>query len=204
MASINSSKPYQITLGGVGGQGVLTMTDILCDAALASDFPVRGSETHGMAQRGGSILTHVRIASISAQAFAPLIRDRSADVIISTEPVEALRHARYVKQNGIILTNKRGVPPPSMTYRRETYPDMKNLIAALHKFSSNVVVIDGTGLAEFAGNPASLNVVMLGALSKVEGFPIDSKILQESIHVRFREKFREVNQKAFDGGFNAF
>lgn len=201
MSEKNPPKPYEIALCGVGGQGVLTMTDILCEAALVSGYVVRGSETHGMAQRGGSILTHVRIASESSQAFAPLIRDRSADLLIATEPVEALRQARFISSNGIILTNLRGVPPPSMTHKREKYPENEDLTAALRKFSPNVVVIDGTGLAEFTGSPASLNVVMLGAASKVEGFPISSETLLACIHARFRERFKELNQRAFDAGF---
>ncbi|MFQ5977779.1 MAG: indolepyruvate oxidoreductase subunit beta [Candidatus Heimdallarchaeota archaeon] len=203
MTSNNFQKPYEIALCGVGGQGVLTMTDILCDAAVVNGFTVRGSETHGMAQRGGSILTHIRIADASSQVFAPLIRDRSADVLVATEPVEALRQARIVSGNGIILVNLHGVPPPSLTYSREKYPENEDIIAALHEFCSNIKSIDATGLAEFAGSPASLNVVMLGALSKVEGFPISFKTVGAQVHTRFRERFREVNQRAFEAGYDA-
>ncbi|MFX0115826.1 MAG: indolepyruvate oxidoreductase subunit beta [Candidatus Hodarchaeota archaeon] len=203
MAELKLNKPYEIVLSGVGGQGVLTMTDILCETALVSGFRVRGSETHGMAQRGGSIVTHVRIARGASEVFAPLIRDRSADVLVATEPAEALRQARFVSPQGIIVTNLRGVPPPSMTHSREKYPKKEDLIAALQEFSPKVVAIDGTGMAEFAGSPASLNVVMLGALCKVEGFPMSPDTVITRIHSRFIERFKEVNQRAFDAGYSA-
>ena len=204
MAREQQEKPYEIVLSGVGGQGILTMTDILCDAALVSGFSVRGSETHGMAQRGGSILTHVRIATGSTQVFAPLIRDRSAQVLVATEPAEALRRARFVSPDGIIVVNKHGIPPPSLTYKREMYPEKDELVTALQRFCPNVFAMDATPLAELVGSPASLNVVMLGALSGVVGgFPITAETLLSRVHARFRERFRDVNERAFEAGRNA-
>ncbi|MFX0116369.1 MAG: 2-oxoacid:acceptor oxidoreductase family protein [Candidatus Hodarchaeota archaeon] len=90
-----------------------------------------------------------------------------------------------------------------MTYNCESYPEKDALIEALQKFCLNIVPIDATGPAEFSGSPASLNAVMLGALSKVKDFPISQEIVLDQIHIRFRERFREVNQRALDAGYDA-
>ena len=97
---------YQIFLAGVGGQGILSVTDILCNAAVDMGFRVHGSETHGMSQRGGSVFSNVRFGDV----YSPLIMERDSDVIIAFEPTEALRYAHIIQPNGICLVNIHPIP----------------------------------------------------------------------------------------------
>ena len=116
---------YQIFLAGVGGQGILSVTDILCNAAIEMGFNVRGSETHGMSQRGGSVFSNVRFGDV----HSPLIMERTADILISFEPAEALRYVHFVKPEGYCLINKHPIPSPSFILSKESYPEIGAIIS---------------------------------------------------------------------------
>ncbi len=191
-------KPYEILLCGVGGQGILTISDILCEAANNMGLQIRGAETHGMAQRGGSVVSYLRIAK--EHVYAPLISERCADVIASFEPVEALRYATYIQPDGHIITNLYPIVPPSVTITKEPYPELNNVLENVKEFTSNLIAFDATKIAQELGAAVAQNVVILGALSTVPNFPIPEEELMKALKTTVKEKFIELNIKAFQEG----
>ncbi|MFW9991087.1 MAG: indolepyruvate ferredoxin oxidoreductase subunit beta [Candidatus Odinarchaeota archaeon] len=192
---------YEILFCGVGGQGILTITDIICNAALNKGLRVRGSETHGMAQRGGSVVSNVRIGE---DVYAPLIPERSSDVIISLEPVEALRYAKYVKPEGYIIFNIYAIPPPNLNLSHMSsgsYPPLERLLDNLKEFTRNHLNINATKLAEEAGAVITQNIVLLGAFAALENSPLTKEDLIAELKRYIRPKFIEMNLKAFESGY---
>ncbi len=191
---------YQIFLAGVGGQGILSVTDILCNAAVDMGFKVHGSETHGMSQRGGSVFSNVRFGEI----FSPLIMERDSDVLLGFEPTEALRYAPYVKPNGLCLVNIHPIPSPSFTLTKSSYPEIKSIVLALKTYTPNVVSIDATKLASELGMSIVQNIVMLGSLSAVPDLPLSVDSLKIALKKQFRAKHFNLNLKAFEIGRQAY
>ena len=190
---------YQIFLAGVGGQGILSVTDILCNAAIDLGFKVRGSETHGMSQRGGSVFSNVRFGNI----YSPLIMERDSDVLIGFEPTETLRYARYVKPTGIILVNAHPIPSPNFTLSKSSYPEINSILTALKTYSPNVIPINATKIASSLGMPIVQNIVMLGALSAITGLPLKEESLISALKKQFKPKHFNLNLKAFKLGKEA-
>lgn len=191
---------YQIFLAGVGGQGILSITDILCNAAIELGFKVRGSETHGMSQRGGSVFSNVRFGNI----YSPLIMERDSDVLIGFEPTETLRYARYIKPKGIILVNDHPIPSPNFTLSKSSYPEINSILTALKTYSSNVISISATKIASNLGRPIVQNIVMLGALSGISELPLKEESLITALKKQFKAKHFELNLKAFKLGKQAY
>jgi indolepyruvate ferredoxin oxidoreductase beta subunit len=191
---------YQIFLAGVGGQGILSVTDILCNAAVDMGFKVHGSETHGMSQRGGSVFSNVRFGKV----YSPLIMERDSDVLLGFEPIEALRHAQYVKPDGISLVNIHPIPSPSFTLTKSSYPDLNGILSALKNYSSNVISIDAAKIAFELNMPIVQNIVMLGALSAIPGLPLTETSLISALKKQFRTKHYNLNLEAFKLGCQAF
>lgn len=191
---------YQIFLAGVGGQGILSMTDILCNAAVDMGFRVHGSETHGMSQRGGSVFSNVRFGEV----YSPLIMERDSDVILAFEPTETLRYAHFIKPNGICLVNIHPIPSPSFTLTKSSYPEIESIISALKTFSPNIISINATKLASDLGMPIVQNIVMLGALSAVPGLPLSVESLKASLKKQFKAKHFNLNLQAFEVGRQAY
>jgi indolepyruvate ferredoxin oxidoreductase beta subunit len=192
---------YEVLICGVGGQGVLVLTDILAEAANQLGIPVRGSETHGMSQRGGSIVANIRMGKVWASLTSP----GEADVVMGLEPIEALRNAPYVKRGngGVILFSTHHIPPPHLTYSRGIYPDLETITKSIGEYCNRVVKVDAVGLAKEVGNVRSANIVMLGALSSATEFPITREGLISAMNQRFHPKFAEANEKAFELGEKA-
>ncbi|MHA2298400.1 MAG: indolepyruvate ferredoxin oxidoreductase subunit beta [Candidatus Hodarchaeales archaeon] len=199
MSPTNLDK-YEIVLCGVGGQGILTVTDIICNTALQKGLKVRGSETHGMAQRGGSVMSNIRIGK---DIHAPLIPERSADVILALEPIEALRYARYVKPDGCVIFNNYTIPPPNLNLDKKEYPPIDKIIENLKDFTDNFVQVNATKLAEQAGAIISQNIVLLGAFAALEGSPITKDDLLAEMKRYIKSKFVEMNLTAFESGYKA-
>lgn len=187
---------YQIFLAGVGGQGILSVTDILCNSALEMGFKVRGSETHGMSQRGGSVFSNVRFGEV----YAPLIMERDSDILLGFEPIEALRYAQYIKPEGTCLVNTHPIPSPSFTLTKSSYPDIESIISALKSFSSNIIYLDATKIATDLGMPIIQNIIMLGALSAVPGLPLTVESLKSALKNQFKAQHFTLNLKAFETG----
>jgi indolepyruvate ferredoxin oxidoreductase beta subunit len=183
-----------VVVVGVGGQGVILISEIIGRAAMLAGLSVRGVETHGMAQRGGSVINHIRVGC----DYSAMISPGSADVLLAMEPAEALRYAHYLSPEGVALVNTRQVLPVTVTTGQATYPPLEEILAPLREVSSEVWPMDATGLATEAGSPQATNVVMLGALSK--HLPIEEAILLEALSETVPAKFLEINRKAFELG----
>ncbi|MCD6334155.1 MAG: indolepyruvate oxidoreductase subunit beta [Candidatus Latescibacterota bacterium] len=182
-----------ILIAGVGGQGVLLVSEILSEACLRSGYDVKKSEVHGMAQRGGSVTSHVRFGK---QVHSPLIEKGQADVLVSFEELEALRWIAFLKPGGTVVVNAQRIAPMTVSSGVATYPE--DVLEQLRERTSGVVVVDGIGIARNVGNPRVVNVVLLGALSK--HLNIEENVWREAISGRVPPKTIDVNLKAFEAG----
>jgi len=183
-----------IVVAGVGGQGVLLISNLIGKAALKAGYPVRGAETHGMAQRGGSVISHIRLDC----DYGPMVPPGGADVLLALEPAEALRYGHYLSRDGIALVNTYTILPVTVTTGKATYPPLEEIIAPLQQICKEVKTFNATKLAAQAGTPQAMNVVMLGALSKY--IPLREEILIEALVETIPAKYLEVNRRAFEFG----
>jgi indolepyruvate ferredoxin oxidoreductase beta subunit len=187
-----------ILLTGVGGQGVITAANILGKAALKANINVFVSEVHGMAQRGGSVNCSVRMGNVSG----PLVASGTADVIISTEPIETLRYIQFSNKSTRIITDINPVIPFTVSVGMEEYPDIEKVFTEINKYGK-LYKIDAVKIAKNAGAIITKNIVMLGALAATDILPFKSEILLETILENVPAKFRDINKKAFEGGIKA-
>ncbi len=186
------SESYDILIVGIGGQGTILASNILGEACLMEGRHVKGAETHGMAQRGGSVESHIRIDGL----FGPLIPPGHADLLISFDLLEALRYSHYVKKGGKMVVNHQLVLPTSVYMQNLVVPSQDEIIAALKKHS--LCLLDADTIAEEAGSPLSQNVVMLGAASL--SIPLKPESLLEAVKGLVPKKTVEINAKAFEMG----
>jgi len=187
-----------IVLTGVGGHGVITAANVLGKAALKAKVNVFVSEIHGMAQRGGSVNCAVRMGNVSG----PLVPNGTADVILSTEPLEALRYIQYTNKNTKIITDINPVIPFTVSVGMEQYPDINDVFKDLSKYGE-LHKIDAVRIAKDAGALITKNIVMLGALAAVNILPFKTEILLDTILENVPAKFKKMNKKAFEGGLKA-
>jgi indolepyruvate ferredoxin oxidoreductase beta subunit len=183
-----------VVVVGVGGQGVILISEIIGRAAMLAGLSVRGVETHGMAQRGGSVINHIRVGC----SFSAMISPGGADVLLAMEPAEALRYAHYLSPQGVALVNTRPVMPVTVTTGEASYPSMEEILAPIRNACLQVWPMDASGLATKAGSPQATNVVMLGALSK--HLPIEETTLLLALSETVPARFLEFNRKAFELG----
>jgi indolepyruvate ferredoxin oxidoreductase beta subunit len=179
-----------ILLVGVGGQGIILASEIMADVFMEAGFDVKKSEVHGMAQRGGSVSTHVRFGP---KVFSPLIKEGAADIFLAFEELEALRYLSYLSPEPIILLNEQRLTPPSVSLGNEEYP--ANIHETLSKRSKQFKSIPARELALKAGDGRAANVVLLGALRAILSIP--EEIWTENILRRFPPKAGPVNLEAF-------
>jgi indolepyruvate ferredoxin oxidoreductase beta subunit len=187
-----------IVLTGVGGQGVITAASILGKAAVKAGLNVYVSEIHGMAQRGGTVDCTVRIGAVSGA----LVANGTADVILSTEPIETLRYIKYSNKNTKIITDITPVIPFTVSAGMEEYPDLDKIFEELKKYGL-LYKIDAVKIAKEAGSVLTKNTVMLGALAGINILPFKPEILLETILENIPGKYKEMNKKAFEGGLKA-
>jgi indolepyruvate ferredoxin oxidoreductase beta subunit len=183
-----------IVMVGVGGQGVILLSHVIGKTGLKAGVSVRGAETHGMAQRGGSVISHIRLGC----EYGPLVPPGGADVLLALEPAEALRYGHYLSHDGIALVNTDPILPVTVTTGKATYPPLEEILAPLQTICKEVKTINATKLAAQAGNPQTMNVVMLGALSKL--IPLKEELLVETLTESIKAKYLEVNKRAFELG----
>jgi indolepyruvate ferredoxin oxidoreductase beta subunit len=189
-----------IVLAGVGGQGVLLFAEILGDAAVRDGLNVRVSEIHGMAQRGGAVISDVRIGE---KVLAPTILEGTADVIVGMEPLEALRNIKYASDKTLVLVNTAVIKPSGIPLNT-VYPSLEAILEKIHLFTENTFTIDVTGVARSLGNAAVQNIVMLGVLAAAGKLPVKLETLRSSIRDAVSAKFVEINLKAFEAGYKRF
>jgi indolepyruvate ferredoxin oxidoreductase beta subunit len=190
---------------GVGGQGVVLMANIVGEACARSGLNVVSGELHGLSQRGGSVIAHQRIGK---DVMSPLVPYGQADVILSLEPMEALRYISFLKKGGLIITNTRMDHPPLETQllaRKEidSYVTYEEVMERIRSSGARVVEIDAMDLAKKAGNPQTVNVVMVGALSASPDFPVDKDAMLEAVKENVPGKALDVNIEAFELGFGS-
>jgi indolepyruvate ferredoxin oxidoreductase beta subunit len=195
-----SVKELNIIVAGVGGQGVVLMSEILGNAAVHDGFKVRGSEVLGMAQRGGSVFSNIRLGT---EVEAPLTSDGKCDILVALEPSEALRNIQYLNKNSVVIFNTRKVIPATVSMGKSTYPEIEQIQEHLQVVAGRVIAIDAQELADKAGNRQSANVVMLGTLFGCGKMPISEGTVKTLVRERFPAKAAEVNLKAFELGRQA-
>ena len=185
-----------IMIVGVGGQGSLLASKLLGRIFLDNDYDVKVSEVHGMSQRGGSVLTYVRVGE---KVYSPIIDRGEADYVISFEILEAARAMDYLKPGARIITNLQEINPMPVVAGKTVYPE--NLADKIKAEGFDIDAFDALSLAEEAGSPKAVNLVLMGRLSKHFDFPEDEwlKTIEKSVP----EKFLEMNKRAFKLGRNS-
>jgi len=179
---------------GVGGQGIVVLSDIYCEAAMLDGFDVAKAEIHGMAQRGGSIVAYARIGD---KVESLLIETGKADVLVGFEILETVRALPMLKKNGNVVVNLKYIQP---SYLGSARPKKTEELIEFLKTKGKVYEVDGAGLAEKLGNPLVVNTILLGALSALPENPVKKESFQQAIADRLKEKYINVNLKAFQLG----
>jgi indolepyruvate ferredoxin oxidoreductase beta subunit len=193
---VNLPEEYNIIVAGVGGQGVLFLSEILGEAALREGLDARIAEIHGMAQRGGSVTCHVRIGEV----HSPTVMEGSADLIIGFEQLEVLRTLKYANRETLVLLSKTTIVPPSSYLLGKGYPADDAILKEVSRASENVMVIDAMKIAETTGNLATQNSAILGFISALKRIPVKPETLKKAIADRSPSKYLDANLQAFELG----
>ncbi len=191
-------KPYNIYISGVGGQGIIKTSTVIGEAAMKSSMPVVMSEVHGMAQRGGGVSTELKIGD----AYSPIIEIGSADLLISFEPIEALRAIPKISIKTSVVVNKFPIYPFNLRDGDIPYPDIETVLEELNNKSMKVFALEADQIAKESGHILSMNMVMLGAATAVNGFPLKKEIIIDSMKANLPDKSLDINLKAFGKGFD--
>jgi indolepyruvate ferredoxin oxidoreductase beta subunit len=188
-----SAKVTNILIVGVGGQGVILASDIIAAVMMRAGHDVKKSEVHGMAQRGGSVTSHVRFGPI---VHSPIIRKGAVDILFSFEQLETLRYLDFLNDNSVILVNDQKILPPSVTMGKEAYPaDIPGRLKARYPRFTLVNALDA---AREAGSGKAVNIALIGALSNC--FGMEERLWQEVISSMLPAKLIDVNLRAFELG----
>ncbi len=196
----NTNDICNIVVTGVGGQGVLTVADLLARAALIDSQNVRVGEIHGMAQRGGHVVCTVRIGSA---ALGPIIDPGMADVLIGFEPAETLREINLIRENGYVVMNSHVICPVAVSMGTAQYPAIDTIRSAISCFTPFLLELDAFDLANSVGSVTSVNIVMLGAAFASGRIPIKHESILNAIITSFPKEFEDINIRSFNAGFNA-
>ncbi len=184
-----------LLITGVGGQGNILASDIVSEVALAAGFDVKKTDTLGMAQRGGSVISHVRI---SEKVFSPLIKEGEVDILLAFEKLEGVRWARYLKPGAIVIINNHALPPLSVNLGIDKYPSNEEVNQILKQRTEHIYFVEGTKRVIELGNVKTLNIFMLGCLAAFLSFKLET--WQEVIAQHLPSKFLKLNNTAFDLG----
>ena len=185
-----------IVFSGIGGQGIVVASDIFCEAALMDGWDVAKAEVHGMAQRGGSIVAHVRVGE---KVQAPLIETGTADVMLGFELLEAARVLPMLSKKGTVIVNTKYIPPSTSAALSSGLTDEK-ILDRIKDSAHKVYEVDGLGVATKLGNTLVVNTVLLGALSAIPENLVKPESLEKAIAGRLKQKYIELNLKAFKMG----
>ncbi len=184
-----------IVFSGVGGQGVVVLSDIYCEAAILEGYDVAKAEIHGMAQRGGSIVAYARIGT---KVESPLIETGKADAVVGFEILETVRALPMLKTDGTVVVNMKYIPPNCMVAGAK--PKKSEDLMALLRSKALVHEVDGVGIAEKLGNMLVVNTILLGALSALPEIPVKRDSFEQAIAGKLKEKYIKLNLKAFQLG----
>lgn len=186
-------------LAGVGGQGTVLASKIIAQAAMKEGLSAHTAETIGMAQRGGCVVSHVRIGE---DAFSPLIPKGTADVVIGFEPAEAVRCLPYLKEDGAMVVSTKAVQPVTASLSGCSY-DADGMLAFLKERVNRLILVDGEEVCRQCGSAKVLNVALLGAAAKVGVLPVTLKQIEDTIREKLPERFLSMNLKALAAGAEA-
>lgn len=189
-----------IIVAGVGGQGVILATEILGHAAMKTGLEVIIGEVHGMAQRGGSVTSHVRLGH---GIYSPTIMEGSADVILGFEPIETLRELKFANQETTIIMNSKPIIPITVSAGTHKYPPFEEVAKQCKNFTQHIAVLDAFRIAEEAGSSMAVNMVLLGALTATKLLPVEGELLVGAIVEHVPAKFKDTSLKAFEAGKTA-
>lgn len=193
---MSKSDVRSMLLAGVGGQGILRASDILCMVLMEVGFDAKKSEIHGMAQRGGCVTSQVRYGS---KVYSPLAVPGSVETLIAFEKMESLRYLNYLHPEASVILNTEEIYPPAVNMGETLYPH--DVIGFLNKHYQRVIALNAAELAQKAGNIKAANVVLLGAASTL--MDIDSAVWENVIKKSFPQKLVKLNLDAFQRGIAA-
>jgi indolepyruvate ferredoxin oxidoreductase beta subunit len=182
-----------VLVAGVGGQGVILASDIMCEVFMEAGYDVKKSEIHGMAMRGGIVTSHFRFGK---KVYSPLIKEGEVDILFAFEQLEGLRWINHVRPSGKILMNDNKVNPPAVNLGEMDYP--KNIPETIQSKFKDFYLVKGTEIALQAGDVRAANVVLLGAMSKL--FTIQDSLWLDTILGHLPPKVHDLNRKAFAAG----
>ncbi len=194
-----SKDPFNIIIGGVGGQGNVLASQILGEMLVSQGYVITIGETYGASQRGGAVMSHLRIST--KDQFSPLIPEGQCDLLVSLEPVEGLRILdTYGNPRVMTLLNTRPIHPIDVISGNATYPEVSKVISKIKELSRRVWTLNATEIALEMGDPIFSNIVMLGALCAIGVLPIDRQGFESIIRDLLPPQLLEENLKAFDKG----
>jgi indolepyruvate ferredoxin oxidoreductase beta subunit len=190
-------KPTRLILVAVGGQGNLLSSKVIGESALLADIPVRMSEIHGMAQRGGVVESSI----VFGDAKSTIISDGEADVLVGFEPSETLRALNKCNPSTVVISNLAPMSPFTVTVGNGVYPDLNKLQSLIKSKTAKLIAFNAEVLAREAGTVLSVNMVLLGALIQTGKIPLSKETVQKAIKTKTKKAFVESNLKAFELGF---
>lgn len=188
-------KKLDLLVTGAGGQGIILASDIIGETAIATGYDVKKTDTLGMAQRGGSVISNVRLAR---QVWSPLIKRGEVDILLALEKLEAARWTYYLRPGGIAIVNNQALPPLSVSLGNARYPSDEEITSILKQRTDRVYFIEGTRRAKELGNIRTLNMFMLGCVSLFMPFKV--QVWKDSISQRLPASIRQINITAFNQG----
>lgn len=189
-----------ILLVGVGGQGIILASDIMGEAALAMGLDVKKTDTLGMAQRGGSVTSHLRMGQA---VYAPLISPHGADILLAFEKLEAVRWVNYIRPDGIVIINNHAIPPLSISLGMSVYPTDEAINKSFLQRTNKILMVEGSRETAQLGDVRMLNIFMLGYLSKLSPIKITDYLWKKSLSERLPAKILDINIRAFERGQEA-
>ena len=188
-------KKLDLLIAGVGGQGIILASDIVGEVAIAAEYDVKKTDTLGMAQRGGSVISHVRIAH---QVCSPLIKEGEVDMLLAFEKLEAARWGYYLRPGGVAIVNNQALPPLSVSLGNKRYPSDEEIINILKRQTDRVYLVNGTKRAIELGNARTLNMFMLGCVSLF--MPLKVLTWKDTVTQHLPTHIQQINITAFEQG----
>ena len=191
----NGIKKTDLLITGVGGQGTVLASDALGDVAVAAGYDVKKADVLGMAQRGGSVVSHIRVGR---KVYSPLVKKGAVDFLLAFEKLEAARWWQHLRRGAVAIVNDHAMPPLSVTSGADVYPADEAVVGLLRRRTQSVYLVSAGAIAAELGNPRVLNVVMLGVLSHF--LPISEEHWRRALTERVPTRFLELNLRAFVRG----
>jgi indolepyruvate ferredoxin oxidoreductase, beta subunit len=191
-------KPLDFVIVGVGGQGILLASDVLCQVGVAMGYDVKKTDVHGMAQRGGSVVSHVRLGDA---VHSPVVATGAADFLLAFEKLEACRWVGFLRCDGVAVVNDERIPTLALVGSPAKYPDDDAIVHLLATHAADVAIVPAARVASELGNPRVANVVLLGSLSHYLETP--AEVWQQALKTRVPARFLELNLRAFELGRQA-